>query len=318
MANLYHFAVTDIQFLICVPGVTVVLTTDTPCHLYMRWTNQLPLVHLDPYIRRGVAVGTRPRYCFDLYHDNEQFETGDSITHTFLKPTWACCETRYFYFWGCKFGYLMPSETTIFEYHNPYLDPQWIDCFTIGQCVRLSAWPHNWPAVKTAWPNLCQYNIHIESDCGLLGGMYHIARGAVSFDTSLIPKGSHICAAKLRLHDATPFWWIPGTGDFTIDVCSANDWDGTNSCYWYPSWDNNNDICCEYYVPPMMPFLCRERDLTDLGKTLINSGAITRYVFRNYNDVYSIDPAPAYDEYVAGVVVPACPGRLQVQYCPPC
>ena len=118
MTNQYHFAVIDIKYAPTATGVTIIVTTDVPCHLWMRWTNQQPLVHQDPYYRRGIAIGTTPRFCFDIYEDNEQLETGDTYVHTFYKPAWVFCETRWFYFWGTRYGFLMPSESCIFEYHS--------------------------------------------------------------------------------------------------------------------------------------------------------------------------------------------------------
>ena len=318
MTELYHFAVTDIQYLPCVPGVTVVVTTDTPCHLYMRWTNQLPLIHLDPYIRRGVAVGTRPRYCFDLYKDNEQFETGDSITHTFIKPSWACCETRYFYFWGCKFGYLMPSESTIFEHHNRYNDPQWSHYPVILPAFMLTCVDPNWPTVLTGWPDY-QY---IQNSCDIIhykdASNYAIRRCGFSYDTTTLPIGSYICQAKIRVKDRTSNWWNPLSGDYWVNFVSGNNWDGGYDWSNYAIWNSYRDVCSEFYVPPQMTLNCREYPLTPLGLSKIITGGITRYIARPKDDVDQIPPTGILDNYTAFLDSAPCPSRLSIEYRTPC
>lgn len=57
-------------------------------------------------------------FCFDVYEDNEQEEAGDTITHTFIKPDWPVCQTRFFYFHGRIDGEPSPSTTAIFKQHH--------------------------------------------------------------------------------------------------------------------------------------------------------------------------------------------------------
>lgn len=318
MAEIYHFAITAIQYLICVPGVTVIVTTDTPCHLYMRWTNQLPLIHLDPYIRRGVAVGTRPRYCFDLYRDNEQFETGDSLTHTFIKPTWTCCETRYFYFWGCKFGYLMPSETTIFEYHNRYLDPVDVNCPYINNGNFLQGSGISWLLAKTNYNgySICPHNP--EAQCLLVGATYYCSRTAFSFDTSMIPLGSYICSANLRVYDATSFSHLIGHGDYWVYLVDGNLWTEDCATHWFPTWHSWQDICAHYYIPLNKAWGCKLYPITDLGLTRIICGGHTKYVVKLHYDYEEIPPIDTTDYYRIAPFHGGCLAQLQIKYCPPC
>ncbi|GAH38666.1 unnamed protein product, partial [marine sediment metagenome] len=99
-------------------GYKIVVHTNNLCHLWMRWTNVPPQKHIDTLIERGVPLDKIPRYCFVEYHDNEQFEPGDTLEHTFVKEPWAHCETRWFYFYGAKQAEDMPSESPIFEKHR--------------------------------------------------------------------------------------------------------------------------------------------------------------------------------------------------------
>jgi len=84
--------------------VTVTLTTEVPCHLWLRWSWQTPLKHPTTRIVRGLPVFSDTYLCFTVYNDIEQNEVGDTLTHTFW--LWVFDETTlerqhiYFYFWG--------------------------------------------------------------------------------------------------------------------------------------------------------------------------------------------------------------------------
>ncbi len=117
--------------------VTIVVTTDFPCHLFMRWSLTLPRIHPKTETRRGLSLMSDHYYCFDVFIDNEQDEAGDTTTHTFVKPNWPQCQTRFFYFFGTRAGNPSPSESCIFKYHNPItLEPVPSgECYLLTNCV---------------------------------------------------------------------------------------------------------------------------------------------------------------------------------------
>lgn len=117
-----HFAVKDIAYQHTETGYLLTINTDVPCHLWMRWTTTHPQIHLDPVIKRGLTIHYLPRYCFVVFEDNEQLEDGDTLEHTFYKPDWPICTTRYLYFWGTIAGQPSPSESPIFEKHRTELE----------------------------------------------------------------------------------------------------------------------------------------------------------------------------------------------------
>jgi len=98
--------------------VTLVVTTDKPVHLYMRWTLTKPLLHPSEVYRRGMLIMAGTRFCFVSFHENEQEEAGDTLVHTFIKPDWPVCQTRWFYFIGQKQSIESPSASPIFHYHH--------------------------------------------------------------------------------------------------------------------------------------------------------------------------------------------------------
>ncbi len=97
---------------------TIIVTTDIPVHLFMRWTNVEPLKHPLERFRRGIRLMDDTRYCFVAWEENEQIEPGDTLIHTFIKPNWQICETRWFYFIGTKQAEESPSASPIFYFHR--------------------------------------------------------------------------------------------------------------------------------------------------------------------------------------------------------
>ena len=121
MAQCY-ISVRDVKPFRIPDGVKLVVTTDIACHLYMRWSHNPPRSHSIPALRRGLLMHTDLYFCFTAYHDNEQEEDGDTLTHTFLKTPWAVCECRYFYFWGKVGDTMCESDTPCFQLHLPAPD----------------------------------------------------------------------------------------------------------------------------------------------------------------------------------------------------
>lgn len=113
-----RFAVLTIEQILTATGYKIIVTTDVPCHLWMRWSLVEPEIHKIPILKRGVYIHADIRICFVVYTDNEQEEDGDTIIHTFIKEPWPTCETRYFIFWGTINGEPSPSTSGIFTKHR--------------------------------------------------------------------------------------------------------------------------------------------------------------------------------------------------------
>lgn len=113
-----NWAPTDIASQLTPTGYTIVVTTDIPVHLWMRWTKTEPLKHPSEEFRRGILLMSGIRWCFVAFHENEQEEPGDTYIHTFIKPNWPVCETRWFYFLGTKQAEETPSASPIFHLHR--------------------------------------------------------------------------------------------------------------------------------------------------------------------------------------------------------
>ncbi len=108
----------DITFVPSDTGVRIIVTTDVACHVWLRVTLQQPWVHKQASYIRGLAIQDDVRFCFVTYHDNEQFEDGDTLIHTFYKTDWPVCTTKWFYPFASIGGSFVVSTGPFFEYHN--------------------------------------------------------------------------------------------------------------------------------------------------------------------------------------------------------
>lgn len=123
----------------------IVLTTNIPCHLWMYWTTKQPWVHRKQRIVRGLAVPWDAYWCFAVWHENEQEEAGDTYIHTFIKPGWQYCQTRWFCFRGTVEGEVSPSDSPIFSKHYT---GRWTFTF-IEPWTWLGDQPPEWSLVHT-------------------------------------------------------------------------------------------------------------------------------------------------------------------------
>ncbi|MBA7694094.1 hypothetical protein ES703_102696 [subsurface metagenome] len=113
-----NWAPMQLEYVPIADGYKVIFRTDNECHLYMRWSLVYPQVHKIPRYRRGIWLFDDKRFCFVVYHENEQEEAGDTLVHTFIKTNWPVCQTRYFYFVGTKQTEQQSSTSALFTKHR--------------------------------------------------------------------------------------------------------------------------------------------------------------------------------------------------------
>lgn len=118
-----HISFRHIDFSPSEKGVRIRVWTDIPCHIWLRLSSQQPWIHKKPSLRRGIQFAEDVRFCFTVYEDNEQFESGDTTLHTFWKENWPICTTKWFYLWGYVSAVLAPSTSPVFKYHNDGVSP---------------------------------------------------------------------------------------------------------------------------------------------------------------------------------------------------
>lgn len=117
------FSVRNVTWTNFEDGFDLVVTTDVPCHLWMRHTLEKPRIHAKGSTRRGLTLMKDVRFCFTQFIDNEQEEAGDTLTHTFIKRGWPFCVIWHYYFWGYVNGNVSNSTSPLFELHNDFIAP---------------------------------------------------------------------------------------------------------------------------------------------------------------------------------------------------
>lgn len=113
----------DVAFTPAEESVTITATTDIACHLFCRLTIEPPRIHTKSITRRGEPFMSELRFCFTVFEDNEQEEAGDTMEHTWIKPAWPVCTTKYFYLFGSQDGIMCVSTSPVFCYHNQWKPP---------------------------------------------------------------------------------------------------------------------------------------------------------------------------------------------------
>lgn len=137
MAWVSRFALLTISQVWAHPSVTVTVTSNRAVHVTLMWTDQPVRMHLQELLRRGLRLLGDPYFCFTQWHEIEQEEAGDTITHTFIWNTWVVGETRSFAFKGTVGGELSPSQWGIFKKTCPPIPPPTI--FYSDNCPIVSA-----------------------------------------------------------------------------------------------------------------------------------------------------------------------------------
>ena len=99
-------------------GFIIYAITDVPVHLWCVVSMHHPWYHPKTGIERGLATVVDTQICFVAPDYNEQLEAGDTLAHTFIKPAWPICTTKWFYFRGKVGEDVSPSNTCLFELHR--------------------------------------------------------------------------------------------------------------------------------------------------------------------------------------------------------
>lgn len=117
-----HISFRDMTTEVTPDGLLITIITDIPCHIFLRWSELQPWIHSKPVLRRGMWLNDDVRFCFDVYHDCEQIEPGDTLIHTFLCPLNTLDRDYWFYPWGLVNDTVSPSTGPILKIHTP---PAW-------------------------------------------------------------------------------------------------------------------------------------------------------------------------------------------------
>lgn len=118
-----YFSLRDVSYHPSTAGVRIIAETDIQCRLYCRLTSKEPWIHRRPVQRRGMWLNDDVRFCFVSFEDNVQYEPGETFIHTFWKPNWPPCITKWFYFYAFVTDQYAISTSPIFHYHNDGIDP---------------------------------------------------------------------------------------------------------------------------------------------------------------------------------------------------
>lgn len=197
-------------------GFIITLTTNTPCHLWLYWSDKEPWVHRKGVTERGLTMPWASYWCFVAWQKIEQTEPGDTTTHTFTWLGWVTCQTRYLRFHGTIDGLDSPSDSPIFIKHYSYVPPPPIHHYSFTQIADdtgyLQGRSSNYLAAHNA--SSARYvslgtTTSVNVGQSKIDRNFRIFRGVVTFDATSIPLAEQIISASLRWYQAPFYHSIP-------------------------------------------------------------------------------------------------------------
>lgn len=97
-------------------GFILEFTSNTPCHLWLNYTNIEPVTHMEPVFKRGLQVHCNPRFCFVKQIGMEQNEPGDTLIHSYWLKGLSKWENVWCYLSGEIAGITSPSTSPIMRW----------------------------------------------------------------------------------------------------------------------------------------------------------------------------------------------------------
>ena len=211
----------DVQYAPHMDSITITVITDVPCHCWLRLSTNPPDTHKVAAMKRGIQIMDDYYYCFTAYEDNEQIEPGDTLTHTWLKPDWPYCVTKYFYLWGTIAGEVCPSTSPTFSYHNQALAAKTFYATATEDFAYAPNTPGDWLTARgQADGRWVDYEMHggwsVQYPLATRNyiSFFTISRAWLWFDTTgLIPSwADHWSIVKMRIYIPTGSAFWPGQG----------------------------------------------------------------------------------------------------------
>lgn len=304
-------------------GFKITVTTDRPCHLFMRWSHEQPLTHPAVRFERGVRLMSGLRYCFVAFHENEQLELGDTLLHTFEKRNWPVCETRWFYFIGSVQDEEMPSSSPIFHLHRT---EEYI-ASTFGPSAGSLSNRHiqqtnvNWTMVHNAPSGTIPATYDLpwaQLTAGeSLTASYWLYRAFLSFDTSAIPAGSQILSAQLAIFVQANYRTSSAAFPYCCITQGVQD-DPVIPTNYGAQWGETDVGGTKDFVT-FVPLEYNDIDFNALGLGFIVPGGVTKLCLRGQQDVEDRPPPLGSNRVVFNSTQKGegYQPRLTVNYIPP-
>lgn len=96
-------------------GKQIAVTTDTPCHLYLRFKDESPEWHARTTWQRGVPQTNDPGLAMKEYDQIEQEQDGDTLCHLFTLDPFPSKTRIWYYFIGTIAGGDVKSRSQFFR-----------------------------------------------------------------------------------------------------------------------------------------------------------------------------------------------------------
>lgn len=289
------------------PGGKIIVTTDKPRHLTIRWTALKPHYYLVSEFQRGTAWLLKPHWALSAFTDKEQEEAGDTTTHTFLISPWPSNQTRYYYLWGTFAGGFTPSESPVLEFQRgappttltfyPDADPETssVDGGVYTALVTGVSWPAILAHAGTHGIAYTETNYCFWYAAGYIQNTWDKNyRADLLYDTSVIPLGSQIISATLAIcgrtkgdyHNEKPNLQLYGSNPVSNTALVKADYQRTFDVPFSDTPIAYDDLEVNPNAPAPNSFT-----LNPAGLAAITPGGISKFCLKNANfDVAGVMP----------------------------
>ena len=288
-----EWILTDIKQTQLADGYRIVVATNVPVHLWLRWSTKKPWIHRVPRLVRGTYVLTDFYYCFTVYTDLEQIEAGDTLYHTFEMHDWPVCQTRWFYFYGTVDNVNSPSTSPLFDKHFSYVAPPpekhkflWSKP-TTALVGKIGLWPAVWTAESDYNPAQDQVAV-VPVHENYYRRNVMINRTFMAFDTTEIPPEKTIISGLLHVYIGGINWKHPHRTVILQALAPGIPHYPTAKTDYNKAHFSGN---LASFIP-QATMTYQDVPLNAAGLAAINKGGITHFGCRFQADVDGIDPTP--------------------------
>lgn len=226
----------------CHEAYHIEIQTDTPSHLWLRYTFRSPWKHPRTRVFRGLAVVGDVYYCFASFQDVEQDEIGDTLSHNFSVPNLLSGWIFYFFFWGNVAGVQSPSMSPLFA-RSLYYVYSYLAATITHENDAATARPVSVTSNPPAAPVSCSV--------GNIGGAGFKMGGAFRFRDLALPRCAEILASYLALTSFGTSIYQPVHSRISAELSgNAQDFYDISLATFMARWNNRTGVVDYDNMPP--------------------------------------------------------------------
>lgn len=258
-----------------------------PCYVQMRYTKGDTYDHYTAKMGPWDSKAWWNEHIIDLEPDTE-YKFGSIGSHYKGMSPYGWSRPKYFRTLAPAYG---PEQE--------YL------CYLTENPSRFIAYDPDFFVAQTKLPYDCAQRSWIQPGQMWSYPNYHIQRNAQKWNTSIVPVGSKINDAYLRLWCYYATWGSGPYRDEWFQFVDGSAWDGTLAPANYILFNSLSDVMAQLFLTPADGWAFRNLPIFPSKYGLLNLGGITQLVAMSCTDILNNDPGhSSATMYSYGTAVP--------------